>query len=342
MSSSAQGESSALTRAHNAAPPRSPSRAIRTSSARAASLRSGGTPSSRLPASTSARAPSAPSFAVMRSLEGSKKWITRRGATGISSSGAGAPTASALANARGLRTMQDASRPIRACARAQSGGHRSRVEQSRHRLDNSNPPRWPDRAGMLSALTGSARRRISDHSRSPGRVSRSTDDSVRHRSRSRRGSPRDRGHGTDDPREAARLGRGDRGAHAARPHPLVRRLDEEFEPLCQTLWTPGTFEPLDPVAAPGLLPRPLGPRRRRARRGPHVHLLGARDRRRPDQQLDATRPRCARRCAASSTARCAGARCTSCRSRWARSARRSRTSASRSPTRPTSRRAWRS
>ena len=50
----------------------------------------------------------------------------------------------------------------------------------------------------------------------------------------------------------------------------------------------------------------------------------------------ATRPRCAPRCCASTRARCAAARCTSCRSRWARSVRRSRTSASSSPTPRTS------
>ena len=37
--------------------------------------------------------------------------------------------------------------------------------------------------------------------------------------------------------------------------------------------------------APELLPGAVGPRRRRARRGPHVHLLRARGRRRPDEQL---------------------------------------------------------
>ena len=74
--------------------------------------------------------------------------------------------------------------------------------------------------------------------------------------------------------------------------------------------------------APELLPRAVGPRRRRARRGPHVHLLRARGGRRPDQQLAGPRPRCARRSTSCSAARCAAARCTSCRSRWARSARR--------------------
>ena len=47
----------------------------------------------------------------------------------------------------------------------------------------------------------------------------------------------------------------------------------------------GTFERLSDAKRPELLPRPLGPGRRGAGRGPHLHLLRARGRRRPDQQL---------------------------------------------------------
>ena len=43
------------------------------------------------------------SLATIRSLHGSKKWIIRDGVSGISSSGAGAPTARGLAKSRGLR-----------------------------------------------------------------------------------------------------------------------------------------------------------------------------------------------------------------------------------------------
>ena len=50
-----------------------------------------------------------------------------------------------------------------------------------------------------------------------------------------------------------------------------------------------------------------------------------------------TPPRCGRRSTSCSGVPCAAARCTSCRSAWDHSARRCRTSASRSPIRPTSR-----
>src|SRR5918997_4575541 len=102
-SSSTQGESSALTRVHSAVPPRSVSRPMRTSPARAASLRSAATASSRLPSRMSVLAAMPGSFAAIFSFDGSKKWIIREGATGISSSGSGAPTASGLAKSRGLR-----------------------------------------------------------------------------------------------------------------------------------------------------------------------------------------------------------------------------------------------
>ena len=59
-------------------------------------------------------------------------------------------------------------------------------------------------------------------------------------------------------------------------------------------------------------------------------------RRRPDQQLGRARGNAAHAATACSTAACAGARCTSCRFRWGRSAARSRTSASSLPTAPTS------
>ena len=78
------------------------------------------------------------------------------------------------------------------------------------------------------------------------------------------------------------------------------------------------------------------PERRRPRRGPHLHLLRARGRRRPDQQLDGAggdARHAADRPADGTPAlfkrlRCAGGRCTWCRSRWARSAPTSPTSAS--------------
>ena len=88
--------------------------------------------------------------------------------------------------------------------------------------------------------------------------------------------------------------------------------------------------------APELLPRALGPRRRRPRRGPHVHLLRGRARRRARRTTGRDPAEMRESSTASSTAAWRAARCTSCRSPWARSARRSPTSASSSPTPPTS------
>ena len=143
------------------------------------------------------------------------RWVEevdyRRGATGISSSGAGAPTASALAKARGLRTMEvmlvghpGTSDPgrigiahARRCRRRmRRGGHPgsrlrprevappTRGDHAASRPHDAQIPRGGRSRSMLSL---SPARHAGGHrpSRSPGRVSRSTDDSVRHRSRSR-------------------------------------------------------------------------------------------------------------------------------------------------------------
>ena len=106
--------------------------------------------------------------------------------------------------------------------------------------------------------------------------------------------------------------------------------------MCDLLVESGHVRQAERGEAAEQLPRPLRSRRRRPRRGSHVRLQPRQDRRRPDQQLGrpARDARDAR--AACSTGACAAARCTSSRSAWGRSARRSRTAASRSPTRPTS------
>ena len=127
----------------------------------------------------------------------------------------------------------------------------------------------------------------------------------------------------------------------ARGDPLVRRVRRGVRPRSARSWSTRAPSSACRGQAPELLPRPLRPRRRRPRRGPHLHLLRARGGRRPDQQLDGARRDARDARTSCSTAACAAARCTSCRSRWARSARRSPTSASRSPTRPTSRRRMR-
>src|ERR687895_1831618 len=112
-SSSTQGESSELTRVHSAVPPRSTSRPIFTSPARAASLRSAGTASSRLPSRMSVVAAMSGALAAIFSLEKSRKWIMRDGLKGISRSGSGAPTASGLKKSRGLRIGRESYRASR-------------------------------------------------------------------------------------------------------------------------------------------------------------------------------------------------------------------------------------
>ena len=62
----------------------------------------------------------------------------------------------------------------------------------------------------------------------------------------------------------------------ARPGPLVRRLAaEEYDRLCAEMVAQGTLHPAQPAEASQLLSRALRCRRRRARRGPHLHLLRA-------------------------------------------------------------------
>ena len=139
------------------------------------------------------------------------------------------------------------------------------------------------------------------------------------------------------PRRVRRLGRGDRRAHHARPHRLVRRLTRENDDAdCASSSRAARSSGSTPSGArtassPAATPSDV------ARVEARTFICSdERRRRRPHQQLarpgrDARDPARALR-----TAACAAARCTSCRSRWARSAARSRSSACRSPTRPTS------
>ena len=80
----------------------------------------------------------------------------------------------------------------------------------------------------------------------------------------------------DQATSAARLGRGGRGADAARSRSTGatarRRSTTE---LCQELVDAGHVREALRRQAAELLPRALRPRRRRARRGPHLHLLRA-------------------------------------------------------------------
>src|SRR3954451_18939679 len=102
-SSRTHGDSRELTRVHSCVSPRSTVLPTLTRPSRAASLRSTGTASSRLPSTMSALAIVSGSLATIFSLDASKKWIIRDGGNGISVTGSGAPTASGLKKARGLR-----------------------------------------------------------------------------------------------------------------------------------------------------------------------------------------------------------------------------------------------
>ncbi len=62
--------------------------------------------------------------------------------------------------------------------------------------------------------------------------------------------------------------------------------DAEYERLCAQLVRRRHLHQARSDAAPAQLPGAQQPERRRPRRGPHLHLLRARGRRRPDQQLE--------------------------------------------------------
>ena len=94
MSSKNHGLFSALTRVHNAVPPKSVLFATAMKPARAASFASIGIASSRLPHSTSTCLAISGTRARIFSTWGGKKWIIRSGRTGSSRNGSGAPMAS--------------------------------------------------------------------------------------------------------------------------------------------------------------------------------------------------------------------------------------------------------
>ena len=106
----------------------------------------------------------------------------------------------------------------------------------------------------------------------------------------------------------ARLGRRVAGAAGARGRRLVRRLRGRVPaPRRGCWWTTGTFTELDEQPRPNCFLARSDPQRRRAGRGPHLHLLERRAGRRPDQQLAAP-GRCAGAARPLSAAQCAGAR----------------------------------
>ena len=86
-------------------------------------------------------------------------------------------------------------------------------------------------------------------------------------------------------RASAGLGRGGRGAHRTRPDPLVRRVGGGVRQPVSGARRRGHVRAAVRRQAPQLLSGAVGSRRRGARRGPHVHLLGHRGRSRADEQL---------------------------------------------------------
>src|SRR5919106_470466 len=102
-SSSAQGESSELTRVQSWVSGVLHFLPTSTRPARAVSLSAAGTPSSRLASRTSTVAAMSGTLATILGFDAGKKWITRDGRTGISRGGAGAPTASGRKKSFGER-----------------------------------------------------------------------------------------------------------------------------------------------------------------------------------------------------------------------------------------------
>src|SRR3954466_5184732 len=93
MSSRPQGESIAFTLVHSCALPGVKNLATSTRPDRAASLSEAGTPSSRFASSTSTCWDMSGTLPTIFWFDAGKKWIIRDGRTGISRTGAGAPTA---------------------------------------------------------------------------------------------------------------------------------------------------------------------------------------------------------------------------------------------------------
>ena len=117
-SSRNHGLSRLLTRVHSGVSPKSALRPTCTSPSRASIFLSAGMASSRLPSMMSACRAISGTLAAIFGLLGSKKWITRDGLTGISSSGVGAPIASGLPKSRGLRIALSSSVNACRCAAA--------------------------------------------------------------------------------------------------------------------------------------------------------------------------------------------------------------------------------
>ena len=145
-------------------------------------------------------------------------------------------------------------------------------------------------------------------------------------------------------RKTDRLGGQDGRVNGGRRCSLVRRQHRRIRPPVRTAGGRRHVQEAQPRTAPEQLPRLQQPERRGARRRPHVHLLAEQGRRRPDQQLGGTgrdactaRNRPARRHPGAVSRLHAGAHdVRGAVLDGAAGARRSRTSASSSPTARTS------
>ena len=88
------------------------------------------------------------------------------------------------------------------------------------------------------------------------------------------------------PRQAARLGRRDGGAHRRQDVYWCDGSAAEYDAARRAALRRRHLHQARPRAPPAQLPGAQQPERRRPRRGPHLHLLRARGGRRPDQQLE--------------------------------------------------------
>ena len=132
----------------------------------------------------------------------------------------------------------------------------------------------------------------------------------------------------DSASRTSRVGARDGPALRARFYRVDRRLRRGKGSPRERDRADGRDGPLEPAEAARMSLSSHGRQRRGADGAPDFHLQPPQRRRRPDEQLDVARRRLRPSRRDPRQARCAGGRCTWCRSRWGLSARRSARSAS--------------